>query len=155
MYPLYPPQTPQGSSTGHITQVWQNGAVCLSPYPSQSTTPFNPLATPSLNPVHSNFAPNYTSFSPEYHPSETPMPARQTNTSMTIFYLHSRAQHLEQNIAARFTRSSRCCSKKVIAIHYRADTIKNIVVRFVQQVLFEDSLAECTTCHRIVFLFVR
>jgi hypothetical protein len=77
MYPLYPPQTPQGSSTGHITQVWQNGAVCLSPYPSQSTTPFNPLATPSLNPVHSNFTPNYSSFTPAYHPSETPMPARK------------------------------------------------------------------------------
>ena len=49
----------------------------MPPYPSQSTTPFNPLATPSLNLVHSNFAPNYTSFSPACHPSETPIPARK------------------------------------------------------------------------------
>jgi len=77
MYPPYPPQTPQGSSADHTPQVWRNGAVYLPPYPSQSTTPFNPSATPSLNPVHSHFAPNYTSFSLAYHPFETPMPARK------------------------------------------------------------------------------
>ena len=49
----------------------------MSPYPSQSTAPFNPSATPSLNPVHSYFTSNYTSFTPAYYPSETPMPARK------------------------------------------------------------------------------
>ena len=47
------------------------------PHPSQPTTPFNPSAIPSLTHVHSNFAPNYTSFSPTYHPAETPMPAHK------------------------------------------------------------------------------
>src|SRR6266436_6033045 len=74
---LNPPQTPQDGSTGQISQVWQTGNVYMSPYPSQPTSPFNPSAIPSLTHVHSNFAPNYTSFSPTYHPAETPMPAHK------------------------------------------------------------------------------